>query len=453
MEPKRLRLRIALKVFCLALAANLFLAQHALADDSPDIIRDAEIENNIRIWAAPIFRAAGLDPNAVHIYIISDPTLNSFVAGGQNLFMNTGTLLRADRPNEIIGIMAHETGHIAGGHLVRFQEEMHDATIKAIIGMVVGAALGAAPGNVGGAGMMAGEDVGLRSYLSFSVAQEASADQAALKFLDATHQSAQGLLDFFEILQQEEFLSAQRQDPYLRTHPLTSQRIEYVREHVAQSPWSKATDPPQWVFNFNVMKAKLGAFLNAPSDTLGQYKADDNSVPARYARAIAYYRIPQLKDALAAVDGLIHDYPDNPYFYELKGQMLFENGHVDEAVAPYEKAVQLKPDTPLLRIEAAQVELETNNPNLLPKALSMLADAVHFENDNPDAWHFLAIAYGRSNNLGMAALALAEEGMADGNYRTAGQQADRAMKALPPGPDRQRAQDIRDEAKRMRDKS
>jgi predicted Zn-dependent protease len=449
-----LRLRITLKVFCLALAAYAALAQYAVADDSPDIIRDAEIENNIRIWATPIFNAAGLDPNAVHIYIINDPTLNSFVAGGQNLFMNTGTLLRAGRPNEIIGIMAHETGHIAGGHLVRFQEEMHDATVKAIIAMAVGAVAGAvghSPDAMGGA-MAAGEGVGLRSYLSFSVAQEASADQAALKFLDASHQSAQGLLDFFLILEQEEFFSAQRQDPYLRTHPLTTQRVEYVREHVAQSPWSKVPDPPQWVANFDIIKAKLGAFLNAPGDTLAQYKADDNSVPARYARAIAYYRIPQLKDALANIDGLIHDYPDNPYFYELKGQMLFENGRVDEAVAPYEKAVELKPDTPLLRIEAAQVELETNNPALLPKALSKLADAVHFESDNPDAWHFLAIAYGRSNNLGMAALALAEEGMANGNYRTAGQQADRAMKILPPGPDQQRAQDIRDEAKRMRDK-
>lgn len=446
---------MTLKVFCLALAAYAALAQYAVADDSPDIIRDAEIENNIRTWATPIFTAAGLDPHAVHIYIINDPTLNSFVAGGQNLFMNTGTLLRADRPNEIIGIMAHETGHIAGGHLVRFEEEMHDATIKGIIAMVAGMAVGAVGHNADamGAGMAAGEGVGLRSYLSFSVAQEASADQAALKFLDATHQSAQGLLDFFEILEQEEFLSAQRQDPYLRTHPLTRQRIDYVREHVAQSPWSKVPDPPQWVTNFDIMKAKLGAFLNPPSDTLAKYKADDNSVPARYARAVAYYRIPQLKDALAIIDGLIHDYPDNPYFNELKGQMLFENGRVDEAVAPYQKAVQLKPDTPLLRIEAAQVELETNNPALLPTALSMLADAVHFESDNPDAWHFLAIAYGRSNNLGMAALALAEEGMANGNYRTAGQQADRAMKMLPPGAERQRAQDIRDEAKRMRDKS
>ncbi len=198
-----------LTVFCLALAASIALARPALGRRLSRFLRDAEIENNIRTWATPIWTAAGLDPHAVHIYIINDPTLNSFVAGGQNLFMNTGTLLRADRPNEIIGIMAHETGHIAGGHLVRFEEEMHERHHQGHHRHGGGrrrrrrAGSGAA---AMGAGMAAGESVGLRSYLSFSVAQEASADQAALNFLDATHQSARGLLDFFEILEQEEFL-------------------------------------------------------------------------------------------------------------------------------------------------------------------------------------------------------------------------------------------------------
>jgi predicted Zn-dependent protease len=317
---------------------------------------------------------------------------------------------------------------------------------------VVAAAAGRSP-DAAAAGMAVGMDVGEHSFLSFSVAQEGSADQAGLGFLDKTHQSAKGLLDFFEILEQEEFLSAQHQDPYLRTHPLTRQRIEYVRKHVEQSPWSNVPDPPQWVAMYAVLKAKLGAFLNPPSETLDKYKADDSSVPARYARAIAYYKVPQLNKALDLINGLIHDYPDNPYFYELKGQMLFENGRVADAVEPYQKAVQLKPDTPLLRVELGQVELETEDPALVPKALNTLADAVHFENENPDAWHFLAIAYGRSNNLGMAALALAEEGMVNGDYKTAGQQATRALQILPPGQNRVRAQDIQDDAKRQRDKS
>ena len=444
-----------LRSCCLLFAAVALFANQALAQDVPNIIRDAETENLLRTFETPVWRVAGLDPNAMHIYIVADPQINSFVAGGQNIFMNTGTIMRADRPNMLIGVMAHETGHIAGGHLARSEIEMKNATIKAIIAMAVGAAaavVGKDPNGIGGA-MAGGEGVGERSYLSFSVTQEGSADQAGLSFLEKSHQSAKGLLNFFEILEPEELLSGAHQDPYLRTHPLTSQRIEYVRAFVAKSPYSNVPDTPENIANFNAVKAKLDAFLSPPAATLAKYKADDKSVPARYARAIALYRIPQLNDALELIDGLIKEQPDNPYFWELKGQMLFENGRVAEAVAPYQRAVQLRPDIPLLRVELGQVLLETGDPALVPKALTMLADAVHFESDNPDAWHFLAIAYGRSNNIGMAALALAEEGMANGDYKTAGQQADRARKILPAGADRQRAQDIFDDAKRMRERS
>jgi predicted Zn-dependent protease len=450
-----LQLRTFFRGCCVFVAAGAMFAHQALAQDSPSLIRDTETENMLRTFEMPVWRAAGLDPGAMHIFIIADPTINSFVMGGQNIFMNTGTIMRADRPNMLVGVMAHETGHIAGGHLARMPEEMRNATIKAIIAMVVGAAVaiaGHSPGGVGSA-IAGGEGVGERSFLSYSVTQEASADHAGLSFLDKTHQSARGLLDFFELLEPEELLSPARQDPWLRTHPLTSERIDYVRNFVARSPYSKVPDPPDWVASFQDVKAKLDSFLNPPSETLAKYKADDNSIPARYARAIALYRVPQLKDALALIDGLIHDRPDNPYFWELKGQMLFENGHVAEAVAPYERAVQLRPDIALLKVELGQVMLETGDPALLPKALALLSDAVIFESDNPDAWHFLAIAYGRSKNFGMAALSLAEEGMANGDYKTAGQQADRARKILPTGPKRQRAQDIYDAAKRMQDGS
>ena len=439
-----------IRTLCLAIAASGFLISRAMADDSVGFIRDAEIESDILTWWTPILEVAGLDPHAVHIYIVNDPTLNSFVAGGQNLFLNTGTLLRSASPNQLIGIMAHETGHIAGGHLARSEEAMHNASIESIIGMMAGVAatIGSRGGGAGGAAVLSGEEMGMRSYLAFSVVQEASADHAALTFLDRSHQSARGLLQFFEILQQEELLSGQHEDPYLRTHPLTSQRIGYIREHVATSPWSNAKDPPAWIAMHARMKAKLAAFLDPPADTLAQYKADDNSVPARYARAIAYYRIPELDKALGLVNGLIKDYPDDPYFAELKGQMLFENGHVTEAVAPYERAVQLKPDNALLRIELAQVELETNDPALAPKALTMLNGAVTYENRNPDAWRLLAIAYGRQGNMGMAALSLAEQAMANGDNKDARLESARAIKLLPYGAQRQRAQDIADAAQR-----
>jgi predicted Zn-dependent protease len=287
-----------------------------------------------------------------------------------------------------------------------------------------------------------------RTFFQFSITQEASADQAALSYLDRTHQSARGLLQFFEILEQQELLSGGHQDPYLRTHPLTSQRVDYVRNHVLHSPYSDAKDPPEWIEMHKRIKAKLMAFLDPPAQTLAVYKADDTSVPARYARAIADYRTPDLKKAVPEIDALIRDYPKDPYFRELKGQMLFENGRVAEAVAPYEEAVNLKPDNALLRIELGQVLLETNNQALVPKALANLNDAIRFEDRNPDAWHFLAVAYGRGNNMGMMALSLAEEGIAGGDYTQARQQAARALQLLPAGPAKQRALDLQGEAKR-----
>jgi predicted Zn-dependent protease len=443
-------LRIFSRILCLWLASSIVFARCANAQDV-SILRDAEIENIIRAYATPIFAAAGLDPTAVHVYVVNDPTLNSFVAGGQNLFMNSGTVLRSETPNQLIGIIAHETGHIAGGHLARTDEALRHATIQSIAALLVGAAAAAASGNGGAAAaaILGGTATAQRSFLQFSITQEASADQAALTFLDRTGQSARGLLQFFEILEQQEVLSAAHQDPWVRTHPLTQQRVEYVREHVLHSRFSDVTDPPAWMEMHKRVKAKLAAFLGEPSAVLAGIRSSDNSLSARYARAIAYYRIPDLKRAVPEIDGLIEDHPDDPYFHELKGQMLFENGRVGEAVGPYEQAVKLDPKSALLRIELAQVQLETNDPALVPKALAHLNEAVRFEDRNPDAWRFLAIAYGRSSNIGMMALALAEEGIADGDYTQARQQASRAAKQLPPGPAKQRALDIQDEAKRQ----
>ncbi len=447
-----MRLRIVLTVLCLVLIAGAGWPQRVRAQDQLSFIRDAEIESIIRTWWTPILGDAGLDPQAVHIYLVNDPRLNSFVAGGQNLFINTGTLIRSASPNQIIGIIAHETGHIAGGHLARSEQAMHNSTIAGIIAMAAGAAAAAASHSpdAGAAAVLGGAGVSERSFLNFSVAQEASADHAALTFLDRTHQSARGLLEFFQILEQEELLSGEREDPYLRTHPLTRDRVTYVRDHVDHSPWSGAPDPPAWIAMHQRMKAKLDAFLNPPAQILAKYKADDTSVPARYARAIAYYRIPELKQALALIDGLIAQAPNDPYFHELKGQMLFENGRVKEALAPYQRAVELKPDNALLKIELSQVELESSDPALVPKAMTLLNNASAFEGENGDLWRLLAIAYGRSGNMGMMALSLAEQGMANGNYNEARQQAARAIKMLPPGAQRQRAQDIADDARRER---
>jgi predicted Zn-dependent protease len=444
--------RIFSRFLCVVLALGLALPRPARAGDEISLLRDAEIETIIRTYGTPIWNAAGLDPGAVHVYLVGDPALNSFVAGGQNLFMNSGTILRSETPNQIIGIMAHETGHIAGGHLARGEEAMRDAVIQSMISLIagLGAAVAGRDGSLGSAVILGSQSTIQRSFLQFSIGQEASADQAGLHFLDQTCQSARGLLEFFEILQQEELLSAAHQDPYLRTHPLTAQRIDTMREHVRTARCSNVKDSAEMMALHARMKAKLIAFLQPPEQTLAKFKPEDTSLPARYARAIAHYRIPDLKKALPEIDALIQDNPRDPYFQELKGQMLFENGRVAEAVGPYEQAVRFLPDNALLRIELAHAQIETNDASLLPKALAHLNEAVRFEDRNPETWQYLAIAYGRSNNMGMMALASAERGIAIGDMTYARQQAARALKLLPPGPAKQRALDLQGEAKHTR---
>jgi predicted Zn-dependent protease len=414
----------------ISLAASLALAQAAVAAET--VIRDTEIEADIRTMVSPIWKAAGLEPSSLHVYLVEDKQINSFVAGGQNEFINSGLIMRAETPNQLIGVLAHETGHIAGGHLTRFEEAARNASIEGIIAMVVGAAATlAARGSGGGAAMLPAEGVAERAFMQYSVTQEASADHAAMTFLDASGQSARGLLQFFQILQGEEMLAGIREDPYLRTHPLTAQRIDYVRNHVEHSRFSNAPDSPTNLDLLKRIKVKLGAFTDPPTSTLAAHPEKDQSVLARYARAIAYYRIPKLDKSLPTIDGLIRDFPQDPYFRELKGQMLFENGRVAEAVQPYEDAVRLAPAAPLLRISLAQVYIESSDPKVNKRAIAYLNDALRTEDKEIEAWHLLATAYGRDNQIGMAALTLAEEGLAAGKKKDAQQQALRAKALLP----------------------
>jgi predicted Zn-dependent protease len=433
------------------LAASVAFARPLAAAET--VIRDTEIEADIRAIITPIWRAAGLEPSSLHVYLVEDKQINAFVAGGQNEFINTGLIMRAQTPNQLIGVLAHESGHITGGHLTRFQEAARNASIEGIIAMVLAAAATVASrGSSGGAALLGAQGVAERAFMQYSITQEASADHAAMTFLDASGQSAKGLLQFFHILQGEEMLAGIREDPYLRTHPLTSQRIDYVRNHVEHSRFSDVPDTPANIEMLKRIKAKLDAFISPPSSTLAAYPEKDQSVIARYAKAIAYYRIPKLDKALSIIDGLIKDFPQDPYYRELKGQMLFENGRIADAIQPYEEAVRLSPSAPLLRISLAQVYIESNDPKVNKRAIAYLNDALRSEDKETNAWHMLATAYGRDNQIGMAALALAEEGLAAGNKKDAQQQALRAKALLPKtSPGYTRANNIQREAGQMED--
>lgn len=440
------------------LAVLLFvaLASETASAQSLEFIRDAEIENTIRMYATPLFQQAGVEPSAVQIHLVKDNQINAFVAEGLNLFINTGLIVKTQHAGQLIGVIAHECGHIAGGHLVKGQGEMENAGYTSLASMILGAAAAVAArrGDVGSAIMMGGNDMAERSYLAFSRTIEGSADTAALTFLDNLHQSSRGFLEFMEMLGDQELLVSTRQDPYVRTHPLTRERVDEVRHHVETSPWSDAPVPPAYVEPHRRIVAKLIAFMEPLATTLSHYKEDDNSLESRYARSIAYYRKPDLGRALPLIDGLIAERPEDPYFHELKGQMLFENGRGKEAIPEYKLSVKYLPDNALLREELGQVELEAEDPAQLPDAKEQLTFVTQHEPDNASGWRFLATVYGRMNDDTMAAASMAEYALLAGQWSEALHDAVKALQNLKRGtPTEIRMQDVRAQAEQMRDQA
>lgn len=444
-----------------AIAASLLacLTLHALvlpgSARAQSLIRDAEIEHTIRTYAAPLLRAAGMAPEDVKLHILKERDLNAFVSRGQQIFLSTGLLARAEHPGQVMGVIAHEIGHITGGHLARLEGALSDAQDQALIGSILGMAVGVLAGQPGAAAAASAkaQDVALRNLLSFTRVQERSADQVGINLLNQSQISARGLLEFFEVLQDQELLSRERQDPYAVTHPLTRDRIAFVAEQVDKSPYSNAEIPTALRAEHDRMVAKLHGFIDPPSRTLHDYKADDPSVKARYARAIAYYQDAQLDKALPLIDGLIREAPGDPWFQELKGQMLFENARVADALPYYEASVRLRPDEPLLRVGLAHAQIEMNRPELMKSALDNLEQGLREDKHMPLAWRLAAVAYGRDGQLGQSALSLAEYNMLIGQPFDAMGQANKAMRLLKEGsPAWLRAQDLHVTAERLHKK-
>jgi predicted Zn-dependent protease len=445
--PKRI-----FTLFCLALLALAPLGAAQAQGQRLNLIRDAEIENTIRTFVTPIWKAAGLDPSAVEIMIVQDNSLNAFVAGGQRIFINTGLIMRTETPNQLIGVLAHETGHIAGGHLARMQEEMNNLStmqiLEALLGgaiMAGGAASGAGTGTGGptGPGTKTPAPGSLLSFLRYSQTQESSADQAAITYLQRTQQSPKGALEFLRYLQREERMLIGRRDPYLTTHPLTPDRIATFEEAVRTSPYANAPDSAKFSDMHHRMVAKLMGFIT-PANALSHFAEGDRSVPARYARAIALYRTGALGSALLTIDGLLKEHPNDPYFHELRGQMLFENGRAAESVVSYRKAVQLLPGVGVVKIDFGRALLETNNPGNDREAVRNLEQAAQTESGSFDLWRLMSVGYARLNNPGMTSLARAEMAILRGNRAEAISHAAAAERQLQAGtPAWQRAEDIK----------
>lgn len=407
---------------------------HAFAQ-GPTIIRDAEVEGIIRAYATPLFEAAGLDPKSIRIRLVQDKSLNAFVAGGRNMYIHTGLLLESKGPDAVIGVMAHETGHIEGGHLSRTRAAIEDASMIQMIGTILGtvAAVGTGRSDLGQAVIMGSQSAGQRSFLKYSRTQESAADQAAIRLLDQTGHSAKGLEEFLSQLGDQEILNPRLQDPYAQSHPLSRERIDTLRAHIANSPNSDKPPSQSDQMAHAIMVAKLYAFIEPFVYTLRKYPESDQSYPARYARVIAHYRKPDLKAALPLLDELIGEMPRNPFLLELKGQMLFEHARPLEALEAYQKAFHLLPNEPLLAIELARVELETDDPKLLDKSIEHFRIAHRLKAANSFTWRQLGIAYGRKGDIGMSSLALAESELRTGQLSNAQFHAGRAVKLLKEG--------------------
>lgn len=398
----------------LRLAVLLVAMLAAMPAMAATVIRDTEIEDTIHRIADPVFEVAGLDRESIDIYLLQDPTLNAFVSGGQNLFINTGLIVRTSNPDQLRGVIAHETGHIAGGHLSRAVEARDQALAKTLLGAVLGvaAAVAGAP-DVGTAIMLGGATFGQRGALAFSRSQEQSADQAAVNYLDRLHESPEGLRDFFEVLDNQNLRISGGGNVYARTHPLTQDRIRFMNDQVARSPNKGQHITGDLVDAHQRMVAKLDGFLSNPQEVLRRRAGD--SIPDRYARAVALYRVPDIPGAIGIIDGLIAEEPKNPYFHELKGQILFENGRVAEAVSPYREALRYRPSSALIRLGLARALLEQNDPAGADEAVALLEEATRLEPLNPGAWRFLGIAYGKAGREGMASMALTEQAILVGD--------------------------------------
>src|SRR4029077_16278182 len=342
----------------------------AQAQGNVPLIRDAEIEQLLREYTAPILRVAGLAQQNVHVIIINERAFNAFVMDGRRIFINVGALMDAKTPNEIIGVLAHETGHMAGGHLSRLREQFANAQTASIIAMVLGA--GALAGGIvaggrtgdnlsqiGPAAIQGPQEMIRRSLLSYVRAQEESADRAGVKFLNATQQSARGMQDTFKRFAEDMLVLSSRVDPYQQTHPMPKERVIALEELVKTNPYWDKKDPPELQLRHYSMRAKRAAYLERPDTVARRYPSTDVSLPARYARAITAYLYGELSGALAQIDALIQTQPNNPYFHELKGQALLESAHPAQAIAPLRRAAALAPNAPLIRIMLGQALVAT----------------------------------------------------------------------------------------------
>jgi predicted Zn-dependent protease len=418
--------RLTIAAVAAALVASVATAQ--------GFVRDAEIENTLREWTDPILEVAGLNPEDVSLYIINDPSLNAFVAGGQNIHLHTGLIIEAETPGQIKGVIGHETCHIACGHSVSRQRAAQVAARPALISIGLGIlAIAAGEGGAGAALIGSSQQFGALNFFIHTRSEEAAADAAAVTYMDQLNESPAGIVEFFEKFRYQEVLSDARRQPYFRAHPLASDRIRTARALAEDTGKMDIPPTPEVQLQYEMMRAKLIGFLETTNKVRNEYPESDTSAPARYARSIAALQASDIGVAIKEIDSLLAESPDNPYFNELKGQILFESGRAAESVGPHKRSLELLPKQPLFLINYARSLNARGNPGDVELAESALRDALIVEPENAFAWHQLAVALEQQNRRPEALLATAESAYAIGDIVRANAFAGRAVRDLDRG--------------------
>jgi predicted Zn-dependent protease len=407
----------------------------AKAQGGIPLIRDTEAEQLLRDYTRPILRVAGLEKQNIQMVIINNASFNAFVADGRRIFVNTGAITQSETPNQIIGVLAHETGHLAGGHLAKLREQLANAQTQMIIAMLLGAGAMVAgarsgPGSglaqAGQAAIQAPQEMIRRNLLSYQRQHEESADRAGVKYLAATAQSPRGMYETFRRFTSEGLFASRGADPYLQSHPMPAERVAALEGLARSSPYWDKKDDPALQLRHDMVRAKISAFMERPDTVYRRYLASNNGLPARYARAIVTYRHGDLRSAISQIDALIQEHPNNPYFYELRGQALLEGGRPAEAIPPLRKAVQLSHNAPLIAMLLGQALVAANNNAHTDEAINILRTAVSRETEAPLGYSQLAMAYGRKGDYAQADLASAQAAYLRGDAKTARELASRA---------------------------
>lgn len=409
------------------------------------LLRDAEAEALIADYTRPLLKAAGLGAATVQVKLVNDDTFNAFVADSRHIFVNAGAIIDSTTPNQLIGVLAHEIGHLAANHLAQLRSEIRKMQILTAIALLGGVAAGAAGGGGSAAGAIAtgGMQIGQRGLLMYARENETAADQLALKYLAQTGQSAKGMLETFKRFADQQMFMSAHIDPYVQTHPMAADRITMIEGEARKSKFFDKPDDPALKERHDLVRAKFAAFTRGAQSVQRLYPPSDTSLAADYARAIVAYRFSDPQSALVRMDGLIKRSPNNPYFWELKGQILLETGKPREALAPLRKAVALAPNAGLIRVLLGQALVGTGDNQLTDEAIAALTKGMGDDPDQPVGYRQLAIAYARKNNIPLADLASAQGSFASGDIQTAKKYAIRAQESLKAGsPAWLRADDI-----------